>query len=262
MFVEFSGYKFKKIVDINPKKERSGEIKEFFPQNNYKNDRGHKLHKYGNGPFCEFKVPDIHEQGVYLLRIDEKPVYVGECEDFSQRWNTGYAKISPRACFEGGQSTNCRINSIIFSAIKSEKKVELFFKKLTDRFALEHELISKINPMHNKTIGKPSLSSAKILTKKKPSKKITKIKSTSDVKYAKSKRFVKLTNFLKESNQNVTLDFSQLEKILGFKLPPSAYKYKAWWSNSGHTHSNTWIDAGYKVVRPKPGIEIRFEKSI
>lgn len=260
MHVEFSGYKFKKILDIDPVREKSGEIKEFFPEQKYHNEKNHKLHKYGNGPFCEFKVPNIHDQGVYLLLIDENPVYVGECEDFSQRWNTGYAKIFPRACFEGGQSTNCRINKIIFKALKSDKKTELFFKKLTDRFALEHELISKINPIHNKTIGKPSLSGSKLLVKNKiPKKKTDKPQNKTKI-VSRSKRFKKLTDFLKESKQNVTLDFAQLEEILGFKLPASAYKFNAWWSNSGQIHSSTWTDAGYRVVKPKPGIEIRFEK--
>ena len=30
------------------------------------------------------------------------------------RYNNGYGRISPRNCFQGGQSTNCRVNNLIF----------------------------------------------------------------------------------------------------------------------------------------------------
>ncbi len=252
----FFDHKFKKIISIIPEKNKEGKIKKFFPQNNYNNLKNLKLHKYGNGPFCKFKIPDIHAQGVYLLLIEDKPEYVGECEDFANRWNTGYANISPRACFEGGQSTNCRINNIIFNSIQSGEKVELFFKKLTDRFALEYELISKINPKLNKTIGKPSLS----MKYKNKNKKISKQKNKVLVKN-KSKKYEKLTKYLQQAPNQITLDFDQLQKILHDELPKSAFKHNAWWSNSGQIHSNTWTDAGYRVIKPKPGIQIIFIKN-
>jgi hypothetical protein len=260
----FFDHKFNKIIEINPQKNKQDEIKEFFPQENYNNLKNLKLHKYGKGPFCKFKIPEIHSQGVYILLINKNPEYVGECEDLASRWNTGYANISPRACFEGGQSTNCRINNIIFNAIKSRKTVELFFKKLTDRFALEFELISKINPKLNKTIGKPALSNEmKIKSKKKNATVKKEKKNNKKIKkdYGKSNKFIKLTEYLKQSQDQITLDFEQLEKIIGFALPKSAFKYNAWWSNSGQRHSNAWTDAGYKVIKPKPGIQITFTKN-
>jgi len=43
--------------------------------------------------------------------------------------------------------------------------------------------------------------------------------------------------------------FAALEELLNAKLPESAYKYPAWWSNNpeGHSHSRAWIDAGWKT---------------
>jgi hypothetical protein len=43
--------------------------------------------------------------------------------------------------------------------------------------------------------------------------------------------------------------FPEIEGILGFSLPRSAYAYPAWWSNdaTGHSHSLTWQDAGWKA---------------
>lgn len=44
--------------------------------------------------------------------------------------------------------------------------------------------------------------------------------------------------------------FKDIEDILGFKLPASAYEYQAWWANqsgSGHTQSAAWQEAGWKT---------------
>ena len=40
--------------------------------------------------------------------------------------------------------------------IKTGKEVQLYFFKTNDRFEIEHELIKKIKPVWNKTVGKPS----------------------------------------------------------------------------------------------------------
>jgi len=48
-----------------------------------------------------------------------------------------------------------------------------------------------------------------------------------------------------------TLTFYMLEKILGFKLPKSAYVYREWWANSTspqqHPHTQSWLAAGWMV---------------
>jgi hypothetical protein len=43
--------------------------------------------------------------------------------------------------------------------------------------------------------------------------------------------------------------FRELESLLGFKLPQSAFKYPAWWSNddTGHSHAKAWLDAGWRT---------------
>jgi hypothetical protein len=45
------------------------------------------------------------------------------------------------------------------------------------------------------------------------------------------------------------LSFRQLERILGFKLPTSAYQHEAWWSNNatGHSHARAWLEAGWRT---------------
>lgn len=44
--------------------------------------------------------------------------------------------------------------------------------------------------------------------------------------------------------------FKDIEDVLGFQLPASAYEYQAWWANqsgSGHTQSAAWQEAGWKT---------------
>lgn len=254
---EFGGFSFRFICKINPKKDNHGNFEEFFPQLRYEKQQK-KLHKYGKGPFCKFSIPSrLNEEGVYLLLIDEKPVYVGECESFSNRWNTGYGNISPRACYEGGQSTNCRINNLILTAKKNSSNVELYFFEIFDRFGLEADLIQHVKPNWNKTIGKPSLSK-RAKTKEIISKKVQ--KTIRKLKPKGFKKYQKLSEFLKSISNQETLTFDEIQNILGFKLPSSAFKHKAWWSNGGHAHAFSWLDAGCKVTNLNMGKNVTFKK--
>ncbi len=49
----------------------------------------------------------------------------------------------------------------------------------------------------------------------------------------------------------MTLSFQQVESILGFALPPSAYRHRAWWGNPSsprdHPYAQEWLAAGWKV---------------
>ncbi len=61
-----------------------------------------------------------------------------------------------------------------------------------------------------------------------------------------------LYDYLKDSTRpDIKLTFDEVEHILGFKLPLSAYKYHSFWENSTngqHHHCKSWISAGYKTV--------------
>lgn len=45
------------------------------------------------------------------------------------------------------------------------------------------------------------------------------------------------------------MSFSEIERILGFKLPKSAYQHEAWWSNNatGHSHARAWLEFGWRT---------------
>ena len=63
-------------------------------------------------------------------------------------------------------------------------------------------------------------------------------------------KFDPLKKYLKEMKKNeVTLSFSDVEKIIGTELCKSAYNYSAYWHPSPtHTLPNTILDAGYKIA--------------
>jgi hypothetical protein len=59
-----------------------------------------------------------------------------------------------------------------------------------------------------------------------------------------------LASFLKSrSMPSVPMTFFEVEKVLGFKLPASAFAYPAWWSNEpmGHVQARAWMDAGFET---------------
>lgn len=49
--------------------------------------------------------------------------------------------------------------------------------------------------------------------------------------------------------EEVPMDFSEIERVLNSKLPPSARKYRAWWSNnpSNSVMTYSWLNAGYRT---------------
>jgi len=146
-----SGFPFQLIDEITPEKDCSGKVIEYFPQKRYEKAESTNLHKYGKGPFCEFRIGNLQtESGVYLLSIDNKIKYIGECVNFEERWGPrGYASIQPRNCFVGGQSTNCKINNLILTEYLRGGKLQLWFYKTQDYKAIERQLISKYKPDWN-----------------------------------------------------------------------------------------------------------------
>ena len=62
-------------------------------------------------------------------------------------------------------------------------------------------------------------------------------------------KYAPLTQHLTARNQpQVAMRFDELERLLGFPLPPSARKHRAWWSNNPRNSVTTkaWLAAGYQ----------------
>jgi hypothetical protein len=63
-------------------------------------------------------------------------------------------------------------------------------------------------------------------------------------------KYDNLAGFLKSQTvERVAMTFSQVENVLGFKLPASAREYPAWWANEHKTHvqARAWLTAGFET---------------
>lgn len=65
-----------------------------------------------------------------------------------------------------------------------------------------------------------------------------------------SKKYRFLADYLHGNNEEtIKLHFEELERILGFKLPNSAYTHRAYWANTTtHSVALSWLNVGYKTV--------------
>ena len=63
-------------------------------------------------------------------------------------------------------------------------------------------------------------------------------------------------------DQQITLSYTDLEKILGTTLPTSSRKDPRWWLNNDKTHvqSSAWGNAGFIVKKVVLGEHITFSK--
>lgn len=89
--------------------------------------------------------------------------------------------------------------------------------------------------------------------------KVTRVKPTDVQKVERSKvvsgtdKYGPLRTYLYEQQEtglsNIRLEFRDLESLLGFELPDSARKHRAWWGNDSntHPHARAWMAAGWLV---------------
>lgn len=65
-------------------------------------------------------------------------------------------------------------------------------------------------------------------------------------------------------SESIDASFAQIESILGFPLPQSAFRHQAWWANESHgshSHARSWQDAGWETCQVNRGRRtIRFER--
>ena len=61
-------------------------------------------------------------------------------------------------------------------------------------------------------------------------------------------KYTPLADYLRNQKKSpVEVSFRELENVLGFKLPSSAYRQRTWWSNNVHNNVMTrvWKGAGF-----------------
>ena len=89
-------------------------------------------------------------------------LYVGRCTGerkgkgtLADRFNAGYGNISPRNCFENGQSTNCRINNLVLYLCKEKYSIELVFHRTPNGDSasrVEADILNKTRPPWNRNV--------------------------------------------------------------------------------------------------------------
>lgn len=144
-------YEFEFVQRLLPVLDSEGRIQEFFPQESYSGKSKHSLHRYGEGAFCRFSIHPKWSKvsGVYAFFIDDDLAYIGQCIDFAGRINLGYGHISPRNCYMGGQSTNCKMNKAVLHVVKEGSVVDLYFHPTSHYDEVELKLIEHLKPPLN-----------------------------------------------------------------------------------------------------------------
>lgn len=77
------------------------------------------------------------------------------------------------------------------------------------------------------------------------------------------KKYIPLANYFEASTEGVIkLSFSEIETIVGQKLPNAAYLNRSWWKKTKPPlkHFLAWTNNGYFVSNIQPGYYVQFEK--
>ena len=76
-------------------------------------------------------------------------------------------------------------------------------------------------------------------------------------------KYAPLEEFLATQEEStVLLTYGQMEELLGFSLPNSAYKHRAWWSNGKKGGSKFWLRVGWLVDTVLLNEKVTFRKSL
>lgn len=153
---EGSNYTFRSMGHIMPQMRDDGSVFIDRPQKRYSNPKNLGYNRYCNEEteFTTFKIEGLpSSKGVYIWLIEgeEDLSYIGECVDFRKRFSpTGYGRISPRNCFIGGQSTNCKMNQEVLKKWKEGKVFHLYILETEKHKEIEEVLIRECHPILNK----------------------------------------------------------------------------------------------------------------
>jgi len=104
----------------------------------------------GDGAFCKFTIEAGNWSGVYLWVVNNEIIYIGETENLHKRYNAGFGQISPRNCFQGGQSTNCKMNKVVLDKSEKGQFIDLYFLETQNYKQVELELLRIIDTPYNK----------------------------------------------------------------------------------------------------------------
>ena len=150
--ISLLGNTFHYIQELEPERDQTGEIKVFHPHLNYKGKDSVPLNKFGLGPFCSFS---LHSKGywgasgVYAIFDNKSLLYIGKTVNLERQFNNGFGTIQPINCYVGGQSTNCKINSMILAKYIAGNNIHLYFLETKENDRVKRHLVSELKPCRN-----------------------------------------------------------------------------------------------------------------
>ena len=121
------------------------------------------------------------------------------------------------------------------------------------------ELLSRIKVLEEKV---------KMLEENNPSNKEKDVRRGEKPNFPVNKisdKYRPLAEYLYERwERKIVLTYGEIEHILDFKLPPTAYKIpRSYWANTlTHTHATSWLEVGYKAKINTEAMSVTFEKII
>ncbi len=254
------GQSFDFACNIEPLRNSStGIVKEFYPDQEFRGNLS--LHKHGKGPFCVFTIPvtAAKKKGIYILLVDEQVKYIGFCDDLYEKFHFEFGHIQPRDCYWGGHPERCRVNHLILKAAQEGKEIKLAFSNQHASESKTAKLIWDLKPqwnIHGKRVRSRSFSHLNIADGTMDESDIDQ-----ETEAGLGKRYRRLTDHLKKTQgDEIVLGFEEIETINGRKLPPSAYKYTAWWANGDRPQAISWLAAGWRVKRVDLGKSVVFRR--
>lgn len=153
MVHNFAGYAFECVGAIRPDRNGGGVLIEQRPSP----PNNSPLHKYGNGPFCRFRIAQEsswQRSGVYAVTCGDTVRYVGECKNLAMIWNSVGGITSSAVQLKGGQQTHCRINNLILNMAMQGVETVLWFRPVRDdaqRRECKNQVAAALNPTWNLT---------------------------------------------------------------------------------------------------------------
>lgn len=140
------------MAEIDALRGRDGAVATYSAHDRFANPQGLPLHAYGLGPFVRLQLGSCPPAtpGVYAVVREGDILYVGKSENLAERWGrTNYAVIDPRNCYQGGQSTNCRINNLIGAELGAGRALELWTHETSDPASVETAVYRPLLPPWN-----------------------------------------------------------------------------------------------------------------
>ncbi|SFR54259.1 GIY-YIG nuclease family protein [Halogeometricum limi] len=287
--MELSGYAFDRVCDVEPDRTDRGVLDVSVPQPEYARRDEKAVHDHGWGPFCTFDVPDdgTRRPGVYAVVVADEVTYVGETADLYERFANGYGRISPANCFEGGQGTNCRLNTEIFHAARAGDRVTVFLHATDDfdgtdeenrtlRRLIKGDVLEARSPAWNLTgadderegdgggadagdgggdeTDGDNETDRGGETDGGPDSPTTEPDRGVDARGDTDRltdEFAGLYDYLVNHDRDrVERTFAELEVVVDDALPTQARRWRRWWTNDAatHPHARAWLAAGYEVT--------------